>query len=87
MPACYNRERVRPPNYSNLLIQRGRMEGFIILDYVDRLMEGVMMLGGLLAEGKLKHKVTVVEGLDGAPDALRRLFTGDHDGKLLVKVG
>jgi NADPH-dependent curcumin reductase CurA len=62
------------------------MEGFIILDYMSRFMEGVMALGGLLAEGKLKHKTTVVDGLENAPEALRRLFTGDHDGKLLVKV-
>jgi NADPH-dependent curcumin reductase CurA len=75
-----------PPNYVNLIARRGRMEGFIILDYAPRFMEGVMALGALLAEGKLKHKTTVVDGLDSAPDALRRLFTGDHDGKLLVKV-
>jgi NADPH-dependent curcumin reductase CurA len=75
-----------PPNYVNLISRRGRMEGFIILDYMSRYMEGVMALGGLLAEGKLKHRTTVVGGLDNAPDALRRLFTGDHDGKLLVKV-
>ena len=62
------------------------MEGFIVLDYVPRFMEGVMALGGLLAEGKIKHKVTVVDGLDHAPEALQRLFTGDHEGKLLVKV-
>jgi hypothetical protein len=75
-----------PPNYVNLISRRGRMEGFIILDYQSRFMEGAMALGGLLAEGKLKHKTTVVDGLDNAPDALRRLFTGDHDGKLLVKI-
>jgi NADPH-dependent curcumin reductase CurA len=75
-----------PKNYVNLIARRGRMEGFIILDYVSRFMEGVMALGGLLAEGKLKHKTTVVDGLENAPAALRRLFTGDHDGKLLVKV-
>jgi NADPH-dependent curcumin reductase CurA len=75
-----------PKNYVNLIARRGRMEGFIILDYVPRFMEGVMALGGLLAEGKLKHKTTVVDGLEHAPDALRKLFTGDHDGKLLVKV-
>ena len=45
-----------------------------------------MQLGAWLAEGKLKHKVDVVDGLDNAPDALRRLFTGAHDGKLMVKV-
>jgi len=75
-----------PPNYLNLLSRRGRMEGFIILDYIDRFMEGAMALGGLLAEGKLKHKTTVVEGLENAPDALRRLFSGEHEGKLLVRV-
>jgi NADPH-dependent curcumin reductase CurA len=75
-----------PPNYLNLISKRGRMEGFIILDYADRFMEGAMTLGALLAEGKLKHKTTVVEGLDSAPTALARLFSGDHDGKLLVRV-
>jgi hypothetical protein len=75
-----------PPNYINLLVRRGRMEGFIILDYASRFMEGAMALAGLLAEGKLKHKTTVVEGLDHAPEALQRLFSGDHDGKLLVRV-
>jgi len=75
-----------PPNYVNLISRRGRMEGFIILDFAPRFMEGVMAVGALLAEGKIKHKTTVVEGLESAPDALRRLFVGDHDGKLLVRV-
>lgn len=75
-----------PPNYINLIARRGRMEGFIILDYASRYPEGIMALGAMLAEGKLKHKTTVVEGLQNAPRALMRLFSGDHDGKLLVKV-
>jgi len=75
-----------PANYLNLISRRGRMEGFIILDYANRFMEGAMGLGSLLAEGKLKHKTTVVPGLARAPEALGRLFTGDHDGKLLVRV-
>jgi NADPH-dependent curcumin reductase CurA len=75
-----------PPNYANLISRRGRMEGFIILDYLSRFMEGVIALGGLLAQGKIKHRTTVVDGLENAPDALRRLFSGDHEGKLLVKV-
>jgi NADPH-dependent curcumin reductase len=75
-----------PPNYINLISRRARMEGFIILDYAQRYPEAIGALAGLVAEGKLKHKTTVVEGLDNAPDALRRLFSGDHEGKLLVKV-
>lgn len=75
-----------PPNYMNLLSKRGRMEGFIILDYASRYMEAIMALAPLVAEGKIKHKTTVVDGLANAPVALRRLFTGEHEGKLLVRV-
>ena len=37
-------------------------------------------------EGKIKWKVHIDQGLDGAMDSLQRLFTGDHDGKLLIQV-
>jgi NADPH-dependent curcumin reductase CurA len=77
---------VGPSNYINLIARRGRMEGFLVFDYAPRFMEGVMALGALAAEGKMKHKVTVADGLESAPDALNRLFSGDHEGKLLVKV-
>jgi NADPH-dependent curcumin reductase len=75
-----------PKNYLNLISRRGRMEGFIVLDYADRFVEAAMQLASYFAEGKLKHKVSVLDGLESAPEALRRLFTGDHDGKLMVKV-
>lgn len=75
-----------PKNYVNLIARRARMEGFLVLDYADRFVEGVMRLAPLVAQGKLKHRSTVVDGLAQAPAALRRLFTGDHEGKLLVKV-
>ena len=47
-----------------------------MIDYVSRFMEGVVAVGALLAQGKIKHRTTVVEGLENAPEALRRLFTG-----------
>jgi len=75
-----------PKNYVNLIGRRARMEGFIVLDYRERYMEAVMHLAGWVAEGKIKHKVTVLDGLESAPQALQKLFTGDHDGKLLVQV-
>ncbi len=75
-----------PKNYLNLISRRARMEGFLVLDYAPRFMEGIMTLGGLIGQGKLKHKTTVLDGLDKTPEALQRLFTGDHDGKLMVRV-
>jgi NADPH-dependent curcumin reductase len=73
-------------NYTELIMQRGRMEGFIILDYVDRFVEAIMELAPWVAEGRVKYAVEVVDGLERAPDALNRLFTGDHSGKLIVRV-
>jgi len=75
-----------PKNYMNLISKRGRMEGFIILDYAARFAEGAMAVGALIAQGKLKHRTTVVDGLEHAPEALMRLFSGDHEGKLMVRV-
>jgi NADPH-dependent curcumin reductase len=75
-----------PANYANLIIKRGRMEGFLILDYFDRLDEGRAEVAGWLAEGKIKSSEHVVEGLENAPEALNLLFTGGNTGKVIVAV-
>ncbi|AKT43675.1 NADP-dependent oxidoreductase [Chondromyces crocatus] len=75
-----------PKNYLSLLVQRGRMEGFIILDYFDRVGEAFQELGAWFQAGKLKDRVDVVDGLENAPAALRRLFTGKNTGKQLLKI-
>ncbi len=75
-----------PANYANLIIKRGRMEGFLILDYFDRLDAARVEMAGWLAEGKLKSSEHVVDGLEHAPDALNLLFTGGNTGKVIVKV-
>jgi NADPH-dependent curcumin reductase len=73
-------------NTMNLVVKRGRMEGFIILDFLPRAAEAIGALAGWAAEGKLKDRFDVVEGLDNAPTALGRLFDGSNTGKQLVKV-
>ena len=73
-------------NYTSLIMQRGRMEGFIILDYLPRAAEGMKELAEWVMAGKLKDRVDVQEGLENAPKALRRLFSGENVGKQLVKV-
>ncbi len=75
-----------PSNYTMLIVRRGRMEGFIILDYVDRYAEAQAQIGGWLAEGRIKAAEHIVEGLENAPDALNLLFTGGNTGKVIVKV-
>ncbi len=85
--ATYNaREKiVGPANYRNLIPRRGRMEGFIILDYLDRFPEGQAEMARWVAEGKVKFAVHVVDGLEQAPSALNLLFTGGNTGKVIVR--
>lgn len=62
------------------------MQGFLVTDYAPRFGEAIGDLVGWVGEGKIRDRVDVVEGLENASDALRRLFTGDNLGKQLVHV-
>ena len=75
-----------PYNFANILVRRARVEGFIVMDYMNRAQEAVAELSKWLAEGKIKYRVEVVEGLEHAPEALNKLFDGSHSGKLVVKI-
>jgi NADPH-dependent curcumin reductase CurA len=84
----YN-EAERPPgprNFSNLLVQRVRLEGFIVLDHLDRITEAVADLGAWMQEGKLKPLETVVDGFEQLPSAINMLFDGANTGKLVARV-
>jgi hypothetical protein len=72
-------------NTSALIIRRGRMEGFLILDYMDRFPAAQMEMGGWLASGQVKATEHIVDGLEHAPDALNLLFTGGNTGKVIVR--
>ncbi len=75
-----------PANYINLLVRRGRMEGFIILDYLGRFGAALPEMEAWVAAGEIKHAEHIVEGLERAPEALNLLFTGGNTGKVIVKV-
>lgn len=75
-----------PANYLALLMQRGRMEGFIVFDYAARYAEAAREIVGWLQAGKIQYRYDVVDGLEAAPRALLKLFDGSNTGKLLVRV-
>jgi hypothetical protein len=74
-----------PRNYLNLLVQRARMEGFVVFDYQDRYGEAVRDIAGWLASGRVKAKEDVQEGLERFPHVLQMLFRGENFGKLVLK--
>lgn len=75
-----------PNNLMNLVTNRGRMQGFIILDYLPRMMEAIEALMGWVAAGDITYQVDVQEGFDNIPRTLQRLYTGENVGKQLLKI-
>lgn len=85
--SAYNATRRPPsPDFSRLITHRLQVQGFLVMDYAPRAREMVAEMGPWLADGRIRWKVHVDDGLDGAVASLNRLFSGDHDGKLLVRV-
>ncbi|RIL03073.1 MAG: NADP-dependent oxidoreductase [Proteobacteria bacterium] len=75
-----------PRNLMQLVIQRGRMEGFIVIDYLPRFGEGVAKLAEWVRAGRIVHAEDVQHGIENAPKTLLRLFTGKNFGKQVLEV-
>ncbi len=73
-------------NPSLLLINRIRLEGFIVSEHMDVWPEALAELGGLVASGKLRPRESVAQGLAAAPEAFLGLLKGRNFGKQLVKL-
>jgi NADPH-dependent curcumin reductase CurA len=75
-----------PADFGRVLMRRLLIKGFIVIDYIPRAGEAFAELLPLVLSGAIKWKTQVVPGLENAPETVKRLFVGDHDGKLLVGV-
>ncbi len=79
----------RPPGPRNLfllVVRRLRMEGFIVIDYLDRAQEAFDDLMGWVGAGEFAWREDVQEGFENIPATLQRLFTGQNKGKQLLKL-
>ena len=75
-----------PKMFRNILMKRLTVKGFLVSDYLDRYAESLESLSEWMAEGKIQYKVDIVEGIENAPSAVNKLFTGENTGKLVIKV-
>jgi NADPH-dependent curcumin reductase CurA len=75
-----------PANYMALLVDRARMEGFLVFDFAARYQEAGAEMAGWIAEGRLRSLEDVVTGLESFPNTLLRLFRGENFGKLILGV-
>jgi NADPH-dependent curcumin reductase CurA len=82
----YTKDQAESLDLGLAIVKRLRIQGFLVLDYLDRFMEAATQLGKWKMFGKLKDRETIVEGLEKAPDAINMLFTGGNIGKTIVRV-
>lgn len=76
-----------PRNYFSLLVNRARMEGFVVFDYADRYGEAATELAGWLRDGSLRSREDLVTGsVTDFPEVFLRLFRGENLGKLVLQI-
>ena len=85
----YNDEKPRPgpSNLFNITTKRLTMKGLMVFDWLERQAEFEKEVGGYFKAGKVKHKETVVKGIDQAVGAFLGLFQGRNIGKMVVELG
>lgn len=81
-----NWEAPGPKNYMSLVLHGARMEGFLVLSYLNRAGEAIRDLAQWKQQGKLNVAEYIVDGLEKAPQTLQGLFTGKNLGKTILKV-
>jgi len=75
-----------PANFGRVLMKRVTIKGFIVTDHVDQFQQALSDLGKWLGEGKIKYRSDIVEGIENAQTALKKLYDGTNNGKLIVRV-
>jgi NADPH-dependent curcumin reductase CurA len=59
---------------------------FVVTEWHDRWVEATRLLGDWVAEGRIKYRESIGEGLENAPRYFREMLTGKNFGKQLVKI-
>lgn len=59
---------------------------FVVTEWKDRWVEATRQIGRWINEGKLKHRESIGEGIENAPELFRGMLKGRNFGKQLVKI-
>lgn len=84
--AGYNGEDIPVKNVRSILVNKLLIQGFIVSDHLDEWPAALADLGKRIAEGKLRYRESIAEGLENAPKAFIALLSGGNLGKQLVRV-
>jgi NADPH-dependent curcumin reductase CurA len=86
MIAGYNGQPLPMANPALILVNRMKIQGFIVSERMDLWPQALSELASLVATGKLKYRETVAQGIASAPEAFIGLLKGRNFGKQLVKL-
>lgn len=86
MIAGYNGAPLPMANPALILVNRLKVEGFIVSEHMEIWPEALTELGTLVGTGKLRPRESVAQGLESAPEAFLGLLKGKNFGKQLVKL-
>jgi NADPH-dependent curcumin reductase CurA len=86
MIAGYDGQPLPLANPALILINRMKIEGFIVSEHMEVWPEALTELGTLVATGKLKPRESIAQGIEAAPEAFLGLLKGRNFGKQLVKL-
>jgi NADPH-dependent curcumin reductase CurA len=86
MIAGYDGQPLPLANPALFLVNRLKLEGFIVSEHMEVWPEALAELGGLVASGKLRPRESVAQGIEAAPEAFLGLLKGRNFGKQLVKL-
>ncbi|WP_101757386.1 NADP-dependent oxidoreductase [Oceanicoccus sp. KOV_DT_Chl] len=86
--SAYNDEQPQPgpKNLMKLVVNSIRMEGFVMIDFMDRIDEAMNDIVTWVLEGKIAYREDIQEGFDNIPATFFRLFAGQNTGKQLLKI-
>jgi hypothetical protein len=69
-----------------ILVNRLKVQGFIVSDHMEIWPEALKELGNLVATGKLRPRESIALGIASAPEAFLGLLKGKNFGKQLVRL-
>lgn len=73
-------------NIWQLIVKRASMRGLLVADYLDRFPQAMEEMSAWLRAGQLKFDEHIEQGIENCLPAFLRLFSGNKDGKLLLKL-
>jgi NADPH-dependent curcumin reductase CurA len=69
-----------------ILVNRLKVQGFIVSEHMEFWPQALQELGTLVATGKLRARESIAQGIEAAPEAFLGLLKGKNFGKQLVKL-